>query len=138
MLAIYRLVPNRTYRIRHLWPGVLIASVAHGGADAALAGVHALLEGVSTYGAVFALVFLLASWLYFLAEFILLGAVANRMHDGEPDARGLLAERTARRIPRRGGVSERWRGFPDGGLTYHSLRHGNHHSVHRHDLRHRP
>ena len=77
-------------------------------------------KGSSTYGAVFALVFLLASWLYFLAEFILLGAVANRMHDGEPDARGLLGERTARRIPRRGRVSERWQGFPDGGLTYDS------------------
>ena len=56
-------------------------------------------KGYSTYGTVFALVFLLASWLYFLAEFILLGAVANRMRAGEPDARGLLGEPIALRMP---------------------------------------
>ncbi len=98
MLAIYRLVPNRTYRIRHLWPGVLIASVAMELLTLLWPVYTHFSKGSSTYGAIFALVFLLASWLYFLAEFILLGAVANRMHDGEPDARGLLAERTARRI----------------------------------------
>lgn len=99
MLAIYRLVPNRTYRIRRLWPGVLIASVAMELLTLLWPVYTHFSKGSSTYGAVFALVFLLASWLYFLAEFILLGAVANHMHDGEPDARGLLAERTARRIP---------------------------------------
>lgn len=98
MLAIYRLVPNRTYRIRRLWPGVLIAGVAMELLTLLWPVYTHFSKGSSTYGAIFALVFLLASWLYFLAEFILLGAVANRMHDGEPDARGLLAERTARRI----------------------------------------
>ena len=95
-------------------------------------------KGSSTYGAVFALVFLLASWLYFLAEFILLGAVANRMHAGEP--RRARAPRRASRASNagRGRVSDRWRGFPDGGLTYDCLHHGNHLSVHRHDLRRRP
>ena len=108
-------------------------------AHAALAGVHALLEGLRRRTAPsFALVFLLASWLYFLAEFILLGAVANRMHDGEPDARGLLAERTARRIRVAEGSRSQWRGFPDRGLTYDYFRHGNHLPVHRHDLRRRP
>jgi membrane protein len=98
MLAIYRLVPNRTYRVRDLWRGVLIASVAMEVLTLLWPVYTHFSKGSSTYGAVFALVFLLASWLYFLAEFILLGAVANRMHDGEPNARGLLAERTARRI----------------------------------------
>jgi membrane protein len=99
MLAIYRLVPNRTYRIRDLWRGVLIASVAMELLTLLWPVYTHFSKGSSTYGAVFALVFLLASWLYFLAEFILLGAVANRMHDGEPDARGLLAGRLARRAP---------------------------------------
>ena len=94
MLAIYRLVPNRTYRVRDLWPGVLIAGVAMELLTLLWPVYTHFSKGSSTYGAIFALVFLLASWLYFLAEFILLGAVANRMHDGEPDARGLLAERT--------------------------------------------
>ena len=98
MLAIYRLVPNRTHKVRELWPGVLIAGTAMELLTLLWPAFTHFSKGSSTYGAVFALVFLLASWLYFLAEFILLGAVANRMHAGEPDARGLLGERTARRI----------------------------------------
>jgi membrane protein len=98
MLSIYRLVPNRTYPVRRLWPGVLIAGVLMELLTLLWPVYTHFSKGSSTYGAVFALVFLLVSWLYFLAEFILLGAVANHMHDGEPDARGLLAERTARRI----------------------------------------
>ena len=99
MLAIYRLVPNRTHKVRELWPGVLIAGTAMEALTLLWPAYTHFSKGSSTYGAVFALVFLLASWLYFLSEFILLGAVANRMHAGEPDARGLLAERVARRLP---------------------------------------
>jgi membrane protein len=99
MLAIYRLVPNRTYRVRELWPGVVIAGTAMELLTLLWPFYTHFSKGSSTYGAVFALVFLLAAWLYFLAEFILLGAVANRMHAGEPDARGLLGERIARRMP---------------------------------------
>ena len=99
MLAIYRLVPNRTHRVRELWPGVVIAGTAMEVLTLLWPLYTHFSKGYSTYGAVFALVFLLATWLYFLAEFILLGAVANRMHAGEPDARGLLGERTARRAP---------------------------------------
>jgi membrane protein len=99
MLAIYRLVPNRTHRVRELWPGVLIAGTAMELLTLLWPVYTHFSKGSSPYGAVFGLVFLLASWLYFLAEFILLGAVANRMHSGEPDARGLLAEPIARRMP---------------------------------------
>ena len=99
MLAIYRLVPNRTYPVRDLWPGVLIAGTAMEILTLAWPLYTHLAKGSSTYGAILGLVFLLASWLYFLAEFILLGAVANRLHAGEARARGLLGERRARRIP---------------------------------------
>jgi membrane protein len=99
MLAIYRLVPNRTYRIRELWRGVLIAGTAMEILTLAWPLYTHFTKGSSTYTAILALVFLLSSWLYFLAEFILLGAVANRMHGGEADARGLLGERRPRRIP---------------------------------------
>ena len=85
MLAIYRLVPNRTYKVSELWPGVVIAGTAMEVLTLLWPVYTHFSKGSSTYGAVFALVFLLASWLYFLAEFILLGAVANRMHAGEPD-----------------------------------------------------
>ena len=99
MLAIYRLVPNRTYPVRDLWRGVLIAGTAMEVLTLAWPLYTHFTKGSSTYGAILGLVFLLASWLYFLAEFILLGAVANRMHGGEAHARGLLGERRPRRIP---------------------------------------
>jgi membrane protein len=99
MLAIYRLVPNRTYKVRELWRGALIAGTAMELLTLLWPVYTHFSKGYSTYGAVFALAFLLASWLYFLAEFILLGAVANRMRAGEPDARGLLGERIAGRKP---------------------------------------
>jgi len=85
--------------VRELWPGVVIAGTAMELLTLLWPVYTHFSKGFSTYGAVFALVFLLASWLYFLAEFILLGAVANRMRFGEPDARGLLGERIAGRIP---------------------------------------
>jgi membrane protein len=99
ILAIYRLVPNHTYAVRELWPGVLIAGTAMELLTLLWPALTHFSRGASTYGAIFALVFLLASWLYFLAEFILLGAVANRMHSGDPHVRGLLGERRARRAP---------------------------------------
>jgi membrane protein len=99
MLAIYRLVPNRTYPVRQLWPGVLIAGTAMEILTLAWPLYTHFSKGSSTYGAILAFAFLLASWLYFLAEFILLGAVANRMYGGEAHARGLLGERAPRRIP---------------------------------------
>jgi membrane protein len=99
MLAIYRLVPNRTYPVRQLWPGVLIAGTAMEILTLAWPLYTHFAKGSSTYSAILAFVFVLASWLYFLAEFILLGAVANRMYGGEAHARGLLGERAPRRIP---------------------------------------
>jgi membrane protein len=96
MLAVYRLVPNRTYRIRQLWPGVLIAGTAMEALTLLWPVYTGFSHGFSTYGSALALFFLLAAWLYFLAEFILLGAVAVRMHAGAPDARGLLGAREGR------------------------------------------
>jgi len=91
MLAVYRLVPNRTYRVRELWPGVLIAGTAMELLTLLWPVYTGFSHGFSTYGSAVALFFLLAAWLYFFAEFILLGAVANRMHVGDPEAKGLLA-----------------------------------------------
>ncbi len=99
MLAVYRLVPNRTYRVAHLWPGVVIAGTAMEVLTLLWPTYATLSHNFSTYGTLLALFFVLASWLYFLAEFILLGAVANRMHAGEPEVRGLLGERLVRGAP---------------------------------------
>jgi membrane protein len=99
MLAVYRLVPNRTYRVRNMWPGILIAGTAMEALTLLWPVYTRLAHGFSTYGSVIGLFFVLATWLYFLAEFILLGAVANRMHCGDPEARGLLAAHNAGRAP---------------------------------------
>jgi membrane protein len=99
MLAVYRLVPNRTYRLRDMWPGVLIAGTAMEALTLLWPVYTSLSHGFSTYGSALALFFILAAWLYFLAEFILLGAVANRLHAGEPETHGLLAARDRGRAP---------------------------------------
>jgi len=92
MAAVYRFVPNRTYRLRQMWPGVLLAAVLTEGLSLLWPLYGRLSHGFNTYGAAFALFFLLAAWLYFLAQFILLGAVVNRMHAGIPQVRGLIGE----------------------------------------------
>jgi membrane protein len=111
MLAVYRLVPNRTYRVRNMWPGILIAGTAMEALTLLWPVYARLAHGFSTYGSVVGLFFVLASWLYFLAEFILLGAVANRMHCGDPETRGLLAARDRGRAPVAGGSQ------PSGGVS---------------------
>jgi membrane protein len=90
MLSIYRVVPNRTFRLRELVPGAVLSGL--------LAEILTLLwplytkltHGFNTYGSTFALFFLLATWLYFMSQFILLGAVANRMRVGPPVAEGAV------------------------------------------------
>ena len=91
MAAVYRFVPNRTYRLRQMWPGVVLAATLMEALSLVWTPFAALSHNFSTYGTTFALFFLLASWLYFLSQFILLGAVAIRMHAGAPAVPGLLA-----------------------------------------------
>jgi uncharacterized BrkB/YihY/UPF0761 family membrane protein len=49
-----------------------------------------LSHGFNSYGATFALFFLLAAWLYFWGQLTLLGAVVNRIHTEALEAAGLL------------------------------------------------
>ncbi|MFN2581299.1 MAG: YihY/virulence factor BrkB family protein [Candidatus Dormibacteria bacterium] len=88
---VYRVVPNRTYRLRGLWPGIVLAGVFMEAFSLLWPLVAGLTHGFNTYGTTFALFFLLATWLLFLAEFTLLGAVAIRMHAGKPIASGLIS-----------------------------------------------
>ena len=48
-------------------------------------------HGFGTYGQQFALFFLLAAWLGFLSQFILIGAVFNKMRLGAPQSEGIVA-----------------------------------------------
>jgi membrane protein len=96
MIAIYRFVPNRTFKVREIWPGAVLAGV--------LVEVFSLLfplyakvsHGFGTYGQQFALFFLLAAWLGFMSQFILIGAVFNKVRLGAPRNEGLVASPLAR------------------------------------------
>jgi membrane protein len=91
LIAIYRLVPNRTFRLRDVVPGALLAGVLIEVVSLGFPLYERLAGGFNTYGAQFALFFLLAAWLYLLSELLLFGAVYNRFRLGEPGARGLFA-----------------------------------------------
>ena len=102
LTALYRLVPNRTFAIRDVLPGALLAGLLIEALTLAFPLYARVAGGFNTYGAQFALFFLLATWFYLLSELILLGAVFNRFRLGEPVMRGLIASpmreaRTAKR-----------------------------------------
>ena len=95
MMLIYRWVPNRTFALKEVWPGAVVAG--------ALIELFSLLfplyaklsKGFGTYGQQFALFFLLATWLSFMSQFILIGAVFNKMRLGTPTDEGIFASSVA-------------------------------------------
>jgi membrane protein len=98
MLALYRVVPNRTFRVSQIWGGALLAGALMEVLTLLWPVYAALSHGFSTYGATFALFFLLATWLYFLCQLILLGAVANRLWLGPPPEPGAVASPKAEAV----------------------------------------
>jgi len=91
LVALYRLVPNRTYPARRLLPGAVLAGVLIEVLSLVFPLYASLAHSFNTYGAQFALFLLLATWFYLLSQLILLGAVYNRFRLGEPHRRGLFA-----------------------------------------------
>ncbi|TMG27007.1 MAG: YihY/virulence factor BrkB family protein [Chloroflexi bacterium] len=91
LVALYRFVPNRTFRVRDVLPGALLAGVLIEALSLAFPIYARIAGGFNTYGAQFALFFLLATWFYFLSQLLLLGAVYNKFRLGEPAARGIVA-----------------------------------------------
>lgn len=91
LVALYRFVPNRTFRIRDVVPGALLAGVFIEAMSLVFPLYARVAGGFNTYGAQFGLFFLLATWFYLLSQFLLLGAVFNKFRLGEPSAHGLLS-----------------------------------------------
>jgi membrane protein len=92
MVVIYRVVPNRTFTaVRQVWPGALLAGVLMEILTLLWPLYGRLSHGFNTYGATFALFFVLATWLSLLSQLILLGAIANRMRLGRPRKPGMVA-----------------------------------------------
>jgi YihY family inner membrane protein len=91
LVLLYRFVPNRTFRLREVLPGALLAGVLIEAVSLAFPLYERFAGGFNTYGAQFGLFFLLATWLYLLSELLLLGAVYNRFRLGHPSTKGLIA-----------------------------------------------
>jgi membrane protein len=90
LVALYRFVPNRTFRMRDVLPGALLAGVLIELLSFVFPLFTRIAGGFNTYGAQFALFFLLATWFYLLSQLILLGAVYNKFRLGDPAPRGLV------------------------------------------------
>jgi membrane protein len=91
LVLLYRFVPNRTFRLRDVLPGAILAGILIEVLSLGFPVYERLSRGFNTYGASFGLFFLLAAWLYLLSEVLLLGAVYNRFRLGEPTKKGLIA-----------------------------------------------
>ncbi len=91
LVLLYRFVPNRTFRIKDVMPGAVLAGVLIELLSLGFPLYQRLSHGFNTYGAQFGLFFLLAAWLYLLSQVLLFGAVFNRFRLGEPTRKGLIA-----------------------------------------------
>ena len=91
LIALYRFVPNRTFRARDVIPGALLAGVCVEALSLAFPLYARVAGGFNTYGAQFGLFFLLATWFYLLSQLLLLGAVYNKFRLGQPAKYGLIA-----------------------------------------------
>jgi len=91
LAALYRFVPNRTFRLGDVLPGALVAGVLIELLSLAFPLYAKVAGNFNTYGAQFALFFLLATWFYLLSQLVLLGAVYNRFRLGEPVKLGIMA-----------------------------------------------
>jgi membrane protein len=106
LIGLYRCVPNRTFVVRDVMPGALLAGILIELFSLGFPLYARLAGGFNAYGAQFGLFFLLAGWFYILSELILLGAVFNQFRLGRPTARGLIASpmHQSREIRRPGDV----------------------------------
>jgi membrane protein len=84
LVLLYRFVPTRRFRLREVLPGALLAGLLIEALSLVFPLYTRFAGGFNTYGAQFALFFLLASWLYLLSTLLLLGAVYNRFHLDRP------------------------------------------------------
>ncbi len=96
LVVLYRFVPNRTFRLREVFPGALLAGVLVEVLALVFSQYARIAGRFNTYGAQFGLFFLLATWFYFLSQIVLLGAVYNKFRLGRPDAAGVIASPAGR------------------------------------------
>ena len=91
LCALYRFVPNRTFSLREVLPGAILAGAGIELLSLGWSVYAGLSHNFNTYGATFGLFFLLATWFYLLSQLVLLGAVYNKFRLGQPQEEGLVA-----------------------------------------------
>jgi membrane protein len=91
LVLLYRSVPNRTFKLKDVLPGAILAGVLIEMLTLVFPFYQRISHGFNSYGAQFGLFFLIATWLYLLSQVLLLGAVYNRFRLGEPQKKGLIA-----------------------------------------------
>jgi YihY family inner membrane protein len=80
-LAIYYVVPNRKQRLRHVIPGAIAAGVLLEAFTFVFPLYVKLAGGFNTYGATFALFFLLMTYMFFLGQITVLGGAVNAEYE---------------------------------------------------------
>jgi len=76
-LAIYYVVPHRKQRFRHVLPGAVAAGVMLEALSLLFPLYFQVSGGFASYGATFALFFLLLTYVYLLAQILMLGGAVN-------------------------------------------------------------
>src|SRR2546427_7826230 len=97
LVMLYRFVPNRTFEVRDVVPGAVLAGIMIEVFSLGFPLYVRLAGGFNTYGAQFGLFCLLAAWFYVGCELILLCAVYNRFRRDQPTANGLRSRDGSRR-----------------------------------------
>lgn len=91
LVLLYRFVPNRTFTLREVLPGAVLAGALIEALSLGFPLYARFAGSFNTYGAQFGLFFVLATWLYLLSQLLLLGAVYNKFRLGQPATKGLIA-----------------------------------------------
>jgi membrane protein len=79
--AVYYVVPHRRQRLRHVWPGAVAAGVLLEGFTFLFPLYVHLAGGFNTYGATFALFFLLMTYMFFLGQITVIGGAVNAEYE---------------------------------------------------------
>jgi YihY family inner membrane protein len=82
LILIYKVVPNRRQSWRKVVPGAVLCGVLIEVLTLVWPLYTRVMHNFNSYGSAFALFFLLATWLFFLSQLILLGGVLNRLLEG--------------------------------------------------------
>jgi membrane protein len=101
-LAIYYVVPNRKQRLRHVLPGAITAGVLLEAFTLLFPLYVKLAGGFNTYGATFALFFLLMTFMFFLGQITMIGGAVNaefEISHGDPSDCIAPSARQAMRPP---------------------------------------